>query len=374
MFTTIKKAILDFGLPRIIILSFFILLMILAAVYGMNIPVLLGDVLRRWGMFGVLVLAMVPAIQCGIGPNFGVTIGIVGGLIGALVSVEFRSFGFYDFIGDPTAMAIVSIIVAMVLGIIISSIFGFLYGLLLNQVKGSEMTVSTYVGFSVVALMNIMWLILPFKSPTSIWPLAGQGLRNTISLESDFTMVLNNLFGFTIGGTYEVVDGVETLVGGMYVPTGLILFFMIFAFGMWIFTRSRVGIMMSAVGSNQVYAKAAGINVNKMRILGTTISTALGGVGIIMYAQSFGFLQLYNAPQMMGFTCVASVLIGGASIGKARIFNVLLGTFLFQGILTVALPVVNLIIPEGNLSEILRIIISNGIILYALSKSKAGAK
>ena len=30
--------------------------------------------------------------------------------------------------------------------------------------------------------------------------------------------------------------------------------------------------------------------------------------------------------------------------------------------------------PEGNLSEILRIIISNGIILYALSKSKEVSK
>ena len=44
-------------------------------------------------------------------------------------------------------------------------------------------------------------------------------------------------------------------------------------------------------------------------------------------------MQLYNGPMMMGFNSVAAVLIGGASPKRARISNVLIGTFLFQGIL-----------------------------------------
>ena len=75
----------------------------------------------------------------------------------------------------------------------------------------------------------------------------------------------------------------------------------------------------------------------------------------------------------MGFHAVAAVLIGGASIGKANISHVILGTFLFQGILSVALPVANEILPEGNLSDVMRIIISNGIILYALTKTGGGS-
>ena len=138
--------------------------------------------------------------------------------------------------------------------------------------------------------------------------------------------------------------------------------------------RSKVGLAMSAAGANPKFAQATGINVNNMRILGTTISTALGGAGIVLYAQSYGFLQLYNAPLMMSFHCVAAILIGGASIARARISHVLLGTFLFQGLLAVALPVVNKVLPEGNLSDIIRIIISYGIILYALSKTKQGGK
>ena len=41
----------------------------------------------------------------------------------------------------------------------IAAVTGWLYGLLLNRLKGSEMSVTTYVGFSVVSLMCIAWLV-----------------------------------------------------------------------------------------------------------------------------------------------------------------------------------------------------------------------
>jgi len=59
-------------------------------------------------------------------------------------------------------------------------------------------------------------------------------------------------------------------------------------------------------------------------------------------------------------------------IGSAKISHVIIGTFLFQGLLTVGLPVINSMFKEGNLSEIIRIIVSNGIIIYALTKAKGG--
>ncbi|MCL2674520.1 MAG: ABC transporter permease, partial [Defluviitaleaceae bacterium] len=159
----------------------------------------------------------------------------------------------------------------------------------------------------------------------------------------------------------------------MTVHTGLLLVFFLACFFMWLFMRSRLGMMMSAAGANPSYARASGINVEKMRILGTAISTALGAVGIIVYAQAFGFLQLYTAPLFMGFTAVASVLIGGATVRRARVFDVLVGAFLFNGILTIALPLINVMMPDvAGVPEMLRLIVTNGIILYALSKAKGG--
>lgn len=343
-----RKVIDTIGLPRLIIGCFFIFLIVCAGPLGLSVPALLGDCVRRWGMYGILVLAMVPSVQCGIGLNFGLSLGIVSGLLSALVTIEMG-------IANPW----LAIFLAIVLGIIIASIAGILYGVLLNRLKGSEMTVATYVGFSVIAFMNIMWLSLPFKSGEIIWPLGGSGMRNTISLASSFGELLNNTGGFYIGKDF-------------FFPTGLVVFVLIMCFVVWLFMRSKVGMAMSAAGANPTFARSTGINVNKMRILGTAVSTALAAVGIIIYAQGYGFLQLYNSPLMMGFHCVAAVLIGGATVSKAKISHVLIGTFLFQGILAVALPIVNQVLPGTNLSDIIRIIISNGIILYALSKTKGG--
>lgn len=344
----VKSMINSIGLPRLIITCFFILLLVMSAPLGLNLPALLGDCLRRWGMYGILVLAMVPAVQCGIGLNLGLSLGIVSGLLGALITIEMQ-------IPNPW----VAIFLAMIIGVILASVVGIFYGMLLNKLKGSEMTVSTYVGFSIIAFMNIMWLSLPFKNGEIIWPLGGVGMRTTISLANTFGELFNNTFGFYIGKN-------------LFVPTGLLLFFFIMCFIVWLFMRSKIGMAMSAAGANPAFARSTGINVDKMRILGTAVSTALGAVGIITYAQGYGFLQLYNAPLMMGFHCVAAVLIGGATVSRARISHVLIGTFLFQGILAVALPVVNQVLPGSNLSDIIRIIISNGIILYALSKTKGG--
>ena len=252
----------------------------------------------------------------------------------------------------------VAILVAILIGVVLATGIGYLYGLLLNRVKGSEMTVTTYVGFSVIAFMNMVWMLLPFDNGELIWPNAGKGMRNTISLASSFSEVMNKTMAFGMGD--------------FLFPTGLLLFFFLMCFLVWLFMRSKTGMAMTAAGANPMFAKAAGINVNKMRLIGTTISTVLAAVGILVYAQGFGFMQLYNGPMMMGFTSVAAVLIGGATPKRALIVHVLIGTFLFQGIMTLGLPVVNQIIPEGNLSEVMRMIISNGIIIYALTQAKGG--
>jgi simple sugar transport system permease protein len=139
--------------------------------------------------------------------------------------------------------------------------------------------------------------------------------------------------------------------------------------------RSKAGIGMYTAGSNPRFAEAAGIDVNKNRIVGTIVSTILGAVGILVYAQSYGFLQLYEGPMFMPFVAVAAILIGGASTQKASIVHVLIGTFLFQSILVVAMPVANTItniLPTDmtSMAEISRIIIQNGIILYALTQTE----
>ena len=331
------------GIPRVIIGVFFILLCFMCLWYDLSLPTLLSNTVVRMGMNSIMVLAMVPGIQCGISLNLGLPIGLVAGLIGGLLTIELGIPGWWGFL------------FAIVVGCVIAAVCGYLYAQLLNRLKGEEMSVTTYVGFSIVSLMCIAWLILPFKSLKLRWPL-GTGLRNTIGLDStNFKQLLNDFLSFSIGD--------------FFVPTGLLLFMVLCCWLVWLFSRSKTGVAMQAVGNNPRFAEASGINVDKMRIIGTTLSTVLGAVGILVYSQSYGFMQLYTAPRQMGFVAASAILIGGASTSRCKISHVLIGTFLFQGVLTLGMPVANVLVPGSTISETLRILISNGIILYALTKS-----
>lgn len=345
MTETMKQFTNKVGLPRLIITLFFLILCVMAVFLDLPIGTLISDTIRRFGMYGILVLAMVPAIQSGIGPNFALPIGIICGLMGGLFSIELGLSGGNGFIG------------AMLMSIPIAIVSGWIYGVLLNKIKGSEMLVATYTGFSMVSFMCIMWILLPLKHPEMVWPI-GRGLRVTIALDTTFGQILN--------------DFLRIDAGAVRIPTGMLLFFLGTCFIMWLFTRSKIGVAMLAAGDNPKFATASGIDVDKCRILGTVLSTVLGAVGILVYAQSYGFFQLYLAPLYMAFPAVAAILIGGASATKAKISHVIIGVFLFQGLLTVALPVANELVSEGNLSEILRMIVQNGIILYALTKVGGG--
>ncbi len=336
------------GWPRIIIGLFLITLFALTPVAKLKFSTSLSDTLVRVGMNAVMVLALVPMVQSGCGLNFGLPLGFLAGILGALLSIEFNLTGLKGLLS------------AMGMSIPFSIIFGYAYGNLLNRVKGDEMMIATYVGFSSVSLFCIFWLLLPFRSPVMVWGYAGKGLRTTISTQKFWQNSLSNILAFRIGEEF-------------YFPTGIFLFFALMCFLIYAFFHTKTGTAMTAVGSNPDFARASGVNVDKMRTLSVIISTVLAGIGIIIYQQSYGFIQIYNGPLYMGFPAVAAILLGGASVHKATITNVIIGTFLFQGILTMAPSVINSIL-QTDMSEIFRIIISMGMILYALTRKTKGSR
>ena len=335
-----KKIYKKIGFPRLIISAFLIVLLIAAAMLNIPLSGIWKDIFTRFGMNAILVLAMVPSIQSGIGINFNLPLGVIFGLIGALISIELGLTGWTSFF------------VALAIAIPLAVIAGYLYGLMLNKVKGQEMTVGNYVGYSIVSFMCIFWLVAPFRNPELTWAMGGSGLRVTLSLESSMAGLL------------------DKSLNPEWLPEWLILFFALLAGIVWIFSKSKSGTAMKVAGSSEAFATSNGVNVDRQRLLGIVLSTVLAAIGIIVYSQSFGFLQLYNSPLYVALPAAASILIGGATLQKAKIIHVVIGTFLFQGLLVVALPVIN-ILSEGSMAEIIRIIISNGIILYALTR-KAG--
>ena len=337
----------SFGLPRLIITGFLLALFILAPIVGVDLPMQITNVINRFSWNAILVLAMVPMVHSGCGLNFGLPLGIISGLLGATLSIELGFTGPFSFV------------MAILIATPFALVLGAGYGWLLNKIKGGEMMIATYVGFSSVSFMCMMWLLLPYKSPTMVWGLSGKGLRTTISLEGFYDKVLARILQINIGN--------------LSIPTGTLLFFALLAFGMWAFLHSKTGTAMTAVGSNPTFAKAAGVNVDKMRLLSVVLSTWLAAVGILVYEQGFGFVQLYMAPFYMALPAVSAILIGGATVNKATIPNVIIGTFLFQGIVTMTPTVMNSMI-HMDMSEVIRVVVSQGMILYALTRKTEAAK
>src|SRR5665648_1148716 len=216
----IKSIIESIGLPRIIIFLFLVLLFILTPFVGIRFDTSINDVIIRFSMNGILVLSLVPMVKSGCGLNFGLQLGIIAGLLGAVISIEMELTGFAGFF---TAIGI---------AIFFAVVLGFLYGILLNKIKGDEMLVATYVGFSSVAFMSIMWLILPFKSPNMIWAYGGSGLRTTINTQGYWFHILTDFFQINIGSH-------------IVFPTGTILFFALLTFLVWAFFRTKIGTAMS---------------------------------------------------------------------------------------------------------------------------------
>jgi simple sugar transport system permease protein len=340
----VAKVIGKIGWPRLIIGIFLLALFFACPVVGVNYQFAITDVIGRFGMNLVLILSLVPMIQSGCGLNFGIPLGVAAGALGAVCSIEFRTTGFAGFF------------TAVTIGCSFAALVGFIYGFILNRIKGDEMIIATYVGIAFIAFMSLGWIkFLPFKNPVLLYGFGGNGLRPQITLNQNWAKVLDNILSFKIG---EIIE----------IPVGMLLFGALCCFLMWIFFRSKIGTAMTAVGSNPEYARASGVNINKMRLISVVMSTVLAALGAIVYYQHYTYVQVYMAPQSLTLPTVAAILLGGAALRKASIGNVLIGALLFYGIVTVGPMVAGEAF--SDIAEAVRVVIQNGMILFALTRKE----
>lgn len=322
-----------------VLLGFVCMLAVLA--WGMGLPLggLVSDLLVRLPMNGVLVLSMLPMYNAGLGINFGLPVAVVAGLLGMCAAVNMRLAGL------PGLMAAIALGLPFAIGL------GWMYGRLLRRVRGREEIAATFIGFSFVSLMNLFWVLAPFSNPAMLWPIGGQGLRPTIGLGPYFAKALNRLWAAD--------------VWGVIVPAGMLFAYGLVCMCLYLFFGTRAGLAMTSSGENEAFARVSGVDVDRVRTGAVILSACLGSMGIVFYAQSYGFLELYDAPLMMGFPAASAVLIAGLGRARVGVWQAVLGTVLFQGMLVFSAPIANAaLVPEA--AEIVRMLLTNAIILFAL--------
>ena len=84
----LRQMIDSYGVPRMIITGFLLLMFVLVPFAGVDFATQISNVINRFSWNAIMVLAMVPMVHSGCGLNFGLPLGIISGLLGATLSIE----------------------------------------------------------------------------------------------------------------------------------------------------------------------------------------------------------------------------------------------------------------------------------------------
>lgn len=344
-----------------------------------------------------IVLALIIPIVAGMGINFAITIGAMAAQIGLLLVINWGITG----IGGLLLAAAVTMPLA--------AGFGFFIGSLLNKMKGQETIGSMILGFFANGAYQLLFLfvfgkLIPLNASVTI--VGGTGVANTLNLTGavgllgavdnlwrlTFTQALYGVSAIAVLGAALllvlkkmsrikafVIIGMAALFCGLYqipaiyqslkqimvpmITFGVIGLLCLFNVAIM---RTRLGQKFRAVGQSRVVANAAGINVNRVRIIAIMISTVLAGWGQILFIQNLGTLQTYAAHEMVGLYAGAAILVGGASIDRATNGQAIIGCILFHTLFVVAQDAGRNLFGDPNIGEYFRVFLCYGVIALAL--------
>ena len=334
---------LEFVRNNTVPIMFIIICAVFIPMSGFTPGYLINEIITRMGRNLFLVLCLLFPIMAGMGLNFAMTLGAMGAEIAIILVADWQIWG------------IPGVVLAMILSIPISALLGFLCGTLQNMAKGREMIISYIMnyfinGWYMFVVLYIMGSIIPIKHASIMLP-RGYGIRNTVGL-LNMRPCLDDLLAIRIGGVKIPVL--------TFLLVGLLCLFIV-----W-FRRTKLGQDMRAVGQDMEVARAAGIKVERTRIISVVMSTVFAGFGMVIYLQNIGNLPTYTGHAQIGMFCIAALLIGGASVEKASIGNGFLGVILFHLMFIVAPSAGGFITGDSMVGEYFRVFLSYGVITVAL--------
>ena len=149
--------------------------------------------------------------------------------------------------------------------------------------------------------------------------------QNSLSMSSgdaaSWFMIRKTMFGY--GRTDDMGFLGETFVHRVYLATYIcILLFVILSI---ILYKTRFGLRLRSCGENPQAADSLGINVYKMRYIGTTISGALAGMGGFVYALTTSNCMATGDVAGFGFLALAVMIFGNWKplniVGAALLFG-----------------------------------------------------
>ncbi len=163
------------------------------------------------------------------------------------------------------------------------------------------------------------------------------------------------------------LPGVQKVLWAVHLPVmTYALIALLCVFNSWLL-GTKMGQDMRTVGQSRTVANAAGINVNRTRIIAMCMSTTLAAWGQIIYLQNLGTFATYGAHTMCGQYAIAALLVGGASVQQANNKQAILGVFLFHTLFVVAPLSASTVFGSSLIGEYFRVFICYGVIALSLA-------
>ena len=394
-----KKNWREFARNNVVTIMFIVVCAVCMVFSGYTPSYVMYELFGRLSRNAFIVLALIIPIVAGMGINFAITIGAMAAQIACILVLEWGLQGFGSFLA------------AAALTVPMAALFGFGIGKILNKMKGQEMIGGMILGYFANGLYQLLCLfifdnIIPINNP-NLTIKGFSGIANTIDLSKTGGM------GGTLEKLWQLPVSQAVLVFALVIAAGLVighvrshrkdakklgiqlgalavvcvlmqlpvmksLFSMVkvpmATFGIVallclfnvVLMRTRLGQQFRAVGQNRTVANAAGINVDKVRIIAITISTVLAGWGQLIFVQNLGAFQTYGAADQVGLYAGAAILVGGASVVRATNTQALLGTVLFHLMFILAPAAGKNLFGDAAIGEYFRVFMCYGVIALAL--------
>jgi len=357
-----------------------------------------------------LILSLIIPVLAGMGLNFSIVLGAMAGQIGLIMITHWHFDG------------IAGLLLAAVISSPISLVLGYFTGRLFNKTKGQEMITGMILGFFAVGLYDLVLLylvgkVIPMNNPELILS-DGVGIKNTIELHEKTKSALDKIWNISLYDFVIYAAIVMLILTGCKIVrdylrdkkqrnvaiafstnTGLIMgavllwaaillsmlnkgfkiallfsrvpvvtvlviaaLCLFFAF----FMRTKIGQSIRTVGQDMNVARAAGIHCNRVRIIAIMLSTLLAGWGQLIFIQDMGNFNTYSSHEQVGTFAIAALLVGGASVSKATIWQALLGVILFHTLFIVSPIAGKNLFNDAQIGEYFRVFVSYGVIGLSL--------
>ncbi len=213
---------------------------------------------------------------------------IFGAFIGAVFALNIRKIPWFV---DHNQL---TFILAMVFAAVAGAVFSLLLSFSAIKLKADQTIGGTALNMLAPALS--LFLI---KVSTTQDMLEMTTARNTAGEVKDFGYVILNNNLSPVASIFFDKAYIST-----FISIGLFIFLSIFMY------KTKIGLRLRACGEHPQAADSVGINVEKMRYLGTTISGALGGLGGYIYIATVANGTATGAVAGMGFLAIAIMIFG----------------------------------------------------------------